>query len=199
MSAISDLRGARVRSSRTARARLALVGDMASDPRDGGDFGKLVESHRDRLHRRALRLSGNSDTAHDLVQQTLLRALERRAQFQSGSHLETWLVTILGNLFLDQLRHRKVERRAEPALSVSEAVEDDLSLATVSDDELYAAIDSLAPELSEVVELCYLRELRYREAAAILKVPSGTVATRLMRARGRLRELLTTSRNAVKP
>lgn len=182
------------------RAWLALVDDMASDPpHDDDDFGELVESHRDRLHRKAVRLSGNVEAAKDLVQETLLRALQRRAQFRPGSHLETWLMAILTNLFLDRIKHAKVERKAEPELVVLMEVECDLTIAEISDADLHAAVQSLEPELREVVELCYLRQMRYREAAAILGVPGGTVATRLMRARQRLRDILTTTRNTVKP
>jgi RNA polymerase sigma-70 factor (ECF subfamily) len=189
------------RTSRTSRAPLALVDSMASEPQHHGvaDFGEIAELHRALLHRVALRLSGNAETAKDLVQETLLRGLRRFDQFQQGRHAGTWLVTILTNLFYDHLKHEKVVRKAEPELVVPEAVECDpeSTIAVIADADLHAAVQALEPELREVVELCYLKQLRYREVSEILNLPVGTIGTRLMRARARLRVLLTnTSRES---
>jgi len=172
-----------------ARRPFASVDNMSSEP---SDFGELAELHRANLLRVAFRLSGNAETAKDLVQETLLRAFRRFAQFQRGTHAGNWLVAILTNLFFDQLKHQKVERKAEPKLAAAEAVECDPAISTISDADLYAAVQALEPELRDVVELCYLQQIRYRDAAAILNVPVGTIGTRLMRARDRLRDLLTT-------
>jgi RNA polymerase sigma-70 factor (ECF subfamily) len=182
--------------------RRALVDDMSSEPprTDVGRFAEIVEPHRELLYRVALRLSGNPEIAKDLVQETMLRALRRFDQFQQGTHAATWLSTILTNLFLDQLKHEKVVRKAEPDLVVEEAVEHDATLADIADADLYAAIQSLEPDLRDVVELCYLRQMRYREVAQMLGVPVGTIGTRLLRARTQLRVLLTgTNRKAGKP
>lgn len=176
------------RPPRSARSLLALVDSMVAEP---GDFAAIAEQHRAHLLRVAQRLAGNAEVAKDLVQETLLRALRRFAQFESGTRVDTWLVTILTNLFYDYLKHQKVERKAEPELVALEPAAYEMTLATVADADLYAAVVALEPELREVVELCYLQQIRYREAAAILNVPLGTIGTRLMRARGRLRELLT--------
>jgi RNA polymerase sigma-70 factor (ECF subfamily) len=179
------------RRSRTTRVRLALVGDMPPDtpPTDGPSFGEIAELHREMLYRVALRLSGNRATADDLVQEALLRARLRFDRFQPGTNAGTWLATILTNLFLDQIKHEKVIRKAEPEL-----------VALAADADLYEAIGALEPELRKVIELCYLQQMRYREVAATLNLPVGTIGTRLMRARARLREFLTpTSLDAVKP
>jgi RNA polymerase sigma-70 factor, ECF subfamily len=166
----------------------------------GRDFAEIAAEVRPSLQRVALRLSGNASLAEDLVQETLLRALRRFDRFRPGTHPATWMAAILTNLYFDYLKHQKVERKAEPELSRSEAVEVDRVLVDVADDDLHAAIRSLEPELRRVVELCYLEQMRYREVAAILDVPVGTIGTRLMRARIRLRELLTpTSLDIVKP
>jgi RNA polymerase sigma-70 factor (ECF subfamily) len=164
------------------------------------DFAEIAAQVRPSLQRVALRLSGNASLAEDLVQDTLMRALRRFDQFRPGTHPATWMAAILTNLYFDHLKHQKVERKAEPELAQSEAVDIDLVLSDIADDDLYAAIRSLEPELRRVVELCYLEQLRYREVAAILDVPVGTIGTRLMRARIRLRALLTpTSLDVVKP
>lgn len=188
------------RRSRTARARLALVDDMPSDkpPPDDDDFGKISKLHRELLYRIALRLSGSRATADDLVQETLLRARLRFHQFKQGTRVETWLARILTNLFLDQIKHEKVVLNAEPELAAHAEIDCDPVTGT-TDADLYAAIESLEPDLREVVELCYLKQMRYREVAAMLNVPVSTIGTRLMRARARLRELLShTSMDAVK-
>ena len=162
-------------------------------------FAEVAAQQRPALHRVAVRLCGNAALAEDLVQETLLRALRRFDQYRPGTHPGTWMAAILTNLYFDYLKHQKVERKAEPELARAE-VEYDLVVGGVSDDDLHAAIRSLEPELRRVVELCYLEQMRYREVAAILDVPVGTIGTRLMRARARLRELLTpTSLDVVKP
>jgi RNA polymerase sigma-70 factor (ECF subfamily) len=157
---------------------------------DVGAFAEIAEPHRPMLQRVALRLCGNAEDAKDLVQETLLRGLRRFDQFQQGTHAATWFVAILTNLYLDVLKHEKVVRRAEPELAIAEAVEATSMLADIADADLYAAIEKLDPELREVVELCYFKRMRYHEAAVVLGTPAGTIGTRLMRARARLRELL---------
>jgi RNA polymerase sigma-70 factor (ECF subfamily) len=190
------------------RAPLALVDDVPTDKpiADTGNFEQLVvqhhAQHRVHLHRVAVRLSGNADIAHDLVQETFCRALTKFEQFRQGTDVKTWLVRILTNCFLDRCKHQRVERKAEPELATAsdaahapqEARVDD-----IPDTRLYAAIEALDPDLRAVVELCYLKEMRYRDAAEQLKVPVSTIGTRLMRARACLRDLLTTSPDAVKP
>jgi RNA polymerase sigma-70 factor, ECF subfamily len=171
----------------------------AKPPTDTGQFRVQVESYRQRLLRVALRLARNRAAAEDLVQDTLVRALDRADQFQHGTHVETWLAAILTHLFLDELKHRKVVLKAEPEIASRCVVDFDPEIASISDDELRAAIDRLEPELREVIELCYFQQKRYCEVAAILKKPVSTIGTRLLRARARLRDSLTTTRNIVKP
>jgi RNA polymerase sigma-70 factor (ECF subfamily) len=180
-----------------ARPALAAADDVAIDP-DGGtaDFAEIVRAHRTQLQRYALHLAGNPELAKDLVQETLLRGLRNFRHFRPGSHPASWLLTILGNLFFDHLKHQRVERSAEPELATSEIAECDPAISDHTDDQLYAAIRMLEPELREVVELCYLKQMRYREVAAVLNLPIGTIGTRLMRARDRLRALLTRSEDS---
>jgi len=179
---------------------------MASEPEresgEVGDFGEVAKIHRAMLHRVALRLSGNPEVAKDLVQETLLRGLRRFDKIRHGTHAGAWLVRILTNLFYDYLKHQKVVTEAEPDLAALEPrdIESDSIFCTIADADLYAAVNALEPELREVVELCYLQQKRYHEAAVILDVPAGTIGTRLMRARVRLRALLDpASLRVVKP
>jgi RNA polymerase sigma factor (sigma-70 family) len=185
-------------TSRTPGVSLALVDSVvAQRPPSGAGaltgFAQIAAQHRPYLQRVALRLSGNTDIANDLVQDTLLRALRRFEQFQPGTQASMWLSKIMTNLFLDRIKHQRVERDAEPSLL---ATTEDMSgppVADLTDAELYAAIEALEPELRKVVELCYLQQIGYRAAAEVLGIPVSTVGTRLMRARECLRERLTSS------
>lgn len=175
---------------------ISLDDDMASNPPlkgDTQDFAQIAEIHRPFLLRIALWLSGNSDLAKDLVQETLLRAMRRSDRLQKRNP-GAWLVTILTNLFYDYLKHQKVVTRLEPTLrTLGEAdieIESNASTYNISDGELHAAVQSLGPELRQTIEYCYFQNMGYRQVAEILKVPVGTIGTRLMRARRRLRKLL---------
>src|SRR5678815_3744859 len=75
-----------------------------------------VDEHRAHLSRTALRLSGDSETARDLVQETLARAWASFVQFTPGSNARAWLVTILMRLFYDHLKHARVISKAEPEI-----------------------------------------------------------------------------------
>lgn len=178
---------------------------MAVKPRkeggEFGDFGELAELHRPVLARIALRLSGNPEVAKDLVQETLVRALGCPDRIRQLSNPVAWLVKILTRLYFDYLKHQRVVTRAEPEIAASaQHGDDDSLLDNVTDDQLRAAVQALEPELRELVELCYLKQMRYREVAAVLKLPIGTIGSRLMRARERLREYLElASPRVVKP
>jgi RNA polymerase sigma-70 factor (ECF subfamily) len=153
---------------------------------NAGEFAVLAALHKPTLLRVALRLSNDTDSAKDLVQETLVRGLEHFKFVWPGADIRGWLVTILTNQYLDRLKSRRHGTKV-PEPSVPVEVE---SMAEISEADLHAAICALEPELREVVELCYLKQLRYREAARMLNVPVATIGTRLMRARRRLQELL---------
>jgi RNA polymerase sigma-70 factor (ECF subfamily) len=144
------------------------------------------------LHRVALRLSGNTDIANDLVQTTWYRALDKFEHFRQDTDLKTWLVRIMTNQFLDSWKHQRLVRRAEPELALMHYDPGDAGplVRESQHAQLDAALCALEPELRVVVELCYLKGLRYHEASRLLGVPISTIGTRLKRARDRLRELL---------
>lgn len=169
---------------------LEWVASVVREPQHPA-FAHIAEQHKAMLHRHALRLTGNPDLAKDLVQETLLRALRNFHQLQAGTNPAAWLSTILTRLFYDHLKHQRVELKALPELTALEETMYESPLAIIDDDRLRWAIGQLEPELREVVEICYLQQMRYREVAAKLDVPIGTIGTRLLRARKRLHELLT--------
>ena len=135
------------------------------------------------LRRFARALSRDAETADDLVQDTLVRALRAEHLFHGGE-LRTWLFTILLNL--DRNRRRGLSRR--PTLAVIEDVDPEgapSSDGTARDIERGLAL--LPPEQREVLLLVALEGMSYREAADVQGVPIGTVMSRLSRARSALR------------
>jgi RNA polymerase sigma-70 factor (ECF subfamily) len=143
---------------------------------------------RDALERRALRLSGNLEEARDLVQDTFERAWKLLDRFEPDMPPRAWLMTVLTNLFLDRVRHKRVA--GEVPLS-SDDVAFEEPPPEVAPGEALAAVERLPSDLREVVELHDLRGMRYREIAERLSIPIGTVGTRLVRARAALKEMLT--------
>jgi RNA polymerase sigma-70 factor, ECF subfamily len=135
------------------------------------------------LRRFARALSRDAETADDLVQDTLVRALRAEHLFHGGD-LRTWLFTILLNL--DRNRRRGLSRR--PVLAAIEEVDppgDPGSDGTGRDIERGLAL--LPAEQREVLLLVALEGMSYREAADVQGVPVGTVMSRLSRARNALR------------
>jgi RNA polymerase sigma-70 factor (ECF subfamily) len=162
-------------------------------PADIGNFSEISRRHEAYLHRVALQLSGLRDVANDLVQETLARGLLHFARFEQGTNARAWLTTILTRLFLDHLKRERVIARALPKLVTSEVVDSNIEIAILvkRDADVRAAIQRLEPDLREVIDCCYMQDMSYKEIADKLKIPLGTVSTRLLRARLRLKELLT--------
>lgn len=151
-----------------------------------------VQAHSKRVWRFALSLSGASDVADDLLQATCLRALERHHQVTSHDRLDSWLMTICRSIWLNEIRSRSV-RRAQ-ALSVTP--EADL-IATGPDSEtnifaaeVFTQVMQLPEAQRETVMLVFVEGYSYREAAAMLEVPIGTIMSRLSNARQKLKTVM---------
>lgn len=139
-----------------------------------------------RLRRYARALTGSADLADDLVQDCLERGLSRIHLWRQGSDLRAWLFTIMHNLHVNNVRRARIRpdlTQAEPVEGVRPAVQHDV----VELRSIIAALQRLPEEQREVVVLVAVEELSYREAAAVLDVPIGTVMSRLARGRERLR------------
>jgi len=138
------------------------------------------------LRRFARALTRNAETADDLVQDTMVRALRGEHLFHGGN-LRTWLFTILLNL--DRNRRRGLARK--PFLAVVEDVDPPGDPAgDGSSRDIERGLALLPPEQRETLLLVTLEGLSYREAAEMQGVPIGTVMSRLSRARTTLREYL---------
>ncbi|WP_157215651.1 sigma-70 family RNA polymerase sigma factor [Flavisphingomonas formosensis] len=141
------------------------------------------------LYRYARVLTRNEDDAQDLLQDTLLRAHERRATYVAGRPLRNWLFAILRNSYIDNGRRRRSEVARIDSLRVLQPDHD-------PGGQQYAAMlaevaerfDTLPAAQREVLHLVAVEGLSYADAAEALEVPVGTVMSRLSRARALLRE-----------
>jgi len=127
--------------------------------------------------------------ADDVVQDTLVRALAALHQFEPGTNLKAWLFTILRNQFYEQSRRRKRETAAMDARFAGEEGAGAPQLARAELHELQTLIWRLPPRLREALILVGAQELTHDEAAAICRVPVGTMKARLSRARAALARL----------
>jgi RNA polymerase sigma-70 factor (ECF subfamily) len=148
-----------------------------------------IITHIPHLRRYARALTGDHASAEDLVQDTLERAWTRMALWRPGSDIRAWLFTIMHNLYVNQIkaaaRGQRKGNQTDLDVSVSPAQENRLELR-----DLNKALQRLPDEQREVVLLIGLEQLSYDEAAKILRVPIGTVMSRLSRGREQLRLLM---------
>lgn len=150
------------------------------------DFAQELTLQIPRLRRYARALSGNATWADDLVQDTLERALRRRWLFRFSSNLTAWLFTMLYRLYLNQAAHRSLLPMVSPDEVPEPGACNDVGLQL----DMQRALARLNPEQRAVVLLVGLEQLSYQETAEVLKIPLGTVMSRLARAREQLRILL---------
>jgi RNA polymerase sigma-70 factor (ECF subfamily) len=152
------------------------------------DFPDELARHRPALERSARRLCRNRHDAEDLVQSTLERAWQARAQFAPGGNFGGWLYRILSNYYRDVLRRRGVLQVPLPEEIPAPAndVEEISSLLTMPPEVVLEALHELSPELREPLELSVVHGKRYREIAEQLGIPINTVGTRIRRARTRM-------------
>jgi RNA polymerase sigma-70 factor (ECF subfamily) len=141
-----------------------------------------------RLWRYALVLSGNRDTAEELVQATCVRALERAHQFMAGTRLDRWAFSILHSIWLNEVRSRKVRLGQGLVDADAVLVFDGIKYteANISARQVLREVQTLPEAQRETVFLVYVEGMTYREAAGLLDVPIGTIMSRLAAARAKL-------------
>ena len=141
------------------------------------------------LRRYAWTLLRDSAEADDLVQDCLLRAVERIDTVRTEDELRPWLFTIMHNLSVSRWRRRQIRRRV-----ISDDPEADGSVApsqfaTAEMRALLLALDDLPEDQRNVLILVAIEGFQYGDVARMLGIPLGTVMSRLSRARDRLREV----------
>ncbi len=165
---------------------------------------EIVERFKNRLFAFVYRFVGDSDLAEDLVQDTLIKVYTHRHAYREIARFSTWIYTIAGNLARTELRKRK--RRATFSMSTLGFGEREYELPS----EDYAPTKTLEGEQTEkhirsalaklplhfrtVIILRDVQELSYEEISKIMKIPLGTVKSRVNRARLRLQDMLSNLR-----
>jgi RNA polymerase sigma-70 factor (ECF subfamily) len=146
----------------------------------------LFERHSPWLAARLGRRCSDRDLVDDALQDTFVEVWRRPHRFEGRGEVAAWLWGIAIRRLIDGLRRRRApfldHSRPEVALSAEEQV-----LLNVEYGDLGGALDRLAPELRAVVQATVLDGLTTREASRLLGIPTGTVKTRMMRARAQLR------------
>jgi RNA polymerase sigma factor (sigma-70 family) len=160
------------------------------------------------LYNVAFWLCRNSTDAEDLVQEAFLKALRGFPSFEPGTNFKAWIFRILRNTFLTSrsglatMRTVPLEEelsgfdesgpRAYPEGAIDRNTPE-IDLIRLSDQvALHAAMEELSRPLLEVLLLCDVEEMKYKDIAAVLEIPIGTVMSRVARARAALRRALET-------
>ena len=147
---------------------------------------QLIVPYIPNLRRYARALIGDREGADDLVQDTLERAVRKFHLWRPGD-LRAWLFSIMHNVFVNQLKARKVAYEVE----VDDSIAAPMSSVTSTDlMDLDRALLALSPDQREVVLLVALEDMTYAEVGRALGIPIGTVMSRLSRAREKLRKLM---------
>jgi RNA polymerase sigma-70 factor (ECF subfamily) len=157
------------------------------------EFRQRIEAAIPALRRYARALTRNTETADDIVQDTLVRALRSEHLFHGGD-VRAWLYTILTNLNRNRLR--SMSRR--PTITPIKDGDAAISGSDTGSRDIARALDDLAEEQRAALLLVVLEGLTYREVAEVQGVPIGTVMSRLARARMQIKAYLDGERPALR-
>ena len=152
----------------------------------GSGFESEMIALLPRLRRFAHALARSSVDADDLCQAAVERALKSRDQWQPGTRLDSWMYRIMRNLWIDETRARgRRDQTFAPEEAGTNIGDDGARRAELRLEltDLDRAMNRLPPEQREVIALVLVEGLAYKEAAAVLDVPIGTLTSRLSRGR----------------
>ncbi len=155
---------------------------------DARAAGMLVRHRSPRLIAHARRLLGDADAAQDMVQEAWLEILRGLGGLRDGAAFLPWALRIVSRRVVREIARRQKHRRIADELAAlpDEPIGDEAAL-SLDAGKVVEALKRLSPEQSATVALFYLDELSVAEVAEALDVPVGTVKTRLMHARAKLR------------
>jgi len=159
------------------------------------EFSQALISNADYLKPFAITLTRDSETAKDLLQETMYRALANREKYNSGTNIKAWLYTIMRNIFINDYRRRSKQNTIFDATpndflldhNQPRIANDAESILVMKD--VQAAIHHL-PEIFRDPFLLYFEGYKYNEIATILTEPLGTIKSRIHFARKLLKEQL---------
>jgi RNA polymerase sigma factor (sigma-70 family) len=152
------------------------------------EFDKLLLDHTDFLKPFAITLTRDYETAKDLMQETIYRALSNREKYNTGTNIKAWLYTIMRNIFINNYRRKSKQNTIfdntvnnflldYKQVTISNAAESELKLK-----EIYKALAGL-PEIFKQPFMLYFDGFKYHEIADMLSEPLGTIKSRIHFAR----------------
>ena len=181
---------------------------------DAHAWQTLVQAQHKRIYGLCYRFTGNGSDAEDLTQEVFLKVYRNLAQFdlERGS-FQTWLTTLTRNLLVDHFRRTRMERATdsldagwgepEEFPTAAERLQDarpgpqEHSVRRQLQQQVQQALVQVSPELREAVILRDLQDLDYKEIAAVLHIPEGTVKSRISRGRMELARILERTKEQV--
>ncbi|MCH8873697.1 sigma-70 family RNA polymerase sigma factor [candidate division KSB1 bacterium] len=163
-------------------------------------FDLIVKRYKEQLLNFVYRFVGNQEEAEDIVQETFLRVYRKRKAYKRIAKFSTWIYTIAGNLSRTELRRRKRRK----LFSVTDMGYEDRDYeisdegynpenhaeGVIQEEIIHAEINNLSPKFREVIILRDVQELSYEEISKIIRVPIGTVKSRVNRGRLKLQSKL---------
>jgi RNA polymerase sigma-70 factor (ECF subfamily) len=174
---------------------------------DAAAWEEIVQRYHRRIYNICYRFAGSGDDAQDLTQEVFIKMYRTLNSYDvdRGAFM-TWVTTVTRNLLVDHFRKTKQERLTDSLDTTSSGHEDAMPLSEQIPDRgpspdsrvqsreakesVHEALQKLSPELREAVILRDLQDMDYREIATVLKVPEGTVKSRINRGRAELARLL---------
>lgn len=144
-----------------------------------------------RLRRFAQALSRDATDADDLTQMALERALKARSQFVEGTMLDAWMMRIMRNIWIDEVRSRvRRARTIAPEEQGADVPAESSPEQAILRRDIGSAMAALPDQQREVIALVLVDGMAYREAAEVLQIPIGTLTSRLTRGRQALAAML---------
>jgi RNA polymerase sigma-70 factor, ECF subfamily len=180
--------------------RRCVAGDAAA-------WEEIVQRYHRRIYNICYRFAGSGDDAQDLTQEVFIKMYRTLQSYdlERGAFM-TWVTTITRNLLVDHFRKSKQDRMTdsidsapsehEDAMPLSEKIQDTAltpdarAQSREVKETVHEALQKLSPDLREAVILRDLQDMDYKEIATVLKVPEGTVKSRINRGRAELARLL---------
>ena len=174
---------------------------------DAVAWEEIVQRYHRRIYNICYRFAATSDDAQDLTQEVFIKMYRTLESYDADrGAFTTWITTMTRNLLVDHFRKTKQDRvtdsldtvasEHEDAMPLSEKIQDtalppDARVQSRETGEtVHRALQKLSPELREAVILRDLQDMDYRDIATVLKVPEGTVKSRINRGRAELARLL---------
>ena len=174
---------------------------------DAAAWEEIVQKYNRRIYNLCYRFAGSPDEAQDLTQEVFIRMYRTLNSYDAGrGAFMTWVTTLTRNLLVDHFRKTKQDRMTDSLDATASDHEDAMPLSERIPDQrpapdshvhsretretVHQALQRLSPELREAVILRDLQDMDYRDIATVLKVPEGTVKSRINRGRAELARLL---------